>query len=166
MSAYPRTRRLLTLPFLALITLLVALALVVSSWAVAPDADAATKRKIHKATQIMKNQIGDPYAYGAEGPHRFDCSGLPYFAYRKVGIGLPRSSDAQYRHMRGIRKKNMKRGDFMFLHNGSGVYHMGVFMGWKDGRRVILHSPNSGSRVHRQKMWTSSWWAATLRPKH
>lgn len=166
MPAYIRAQRLLTLPAV-LLTVLLATALVATSWAVAPEAEADQRdRKIHKATRIMKNQIGDPYAYGAEGPHRFDCSGLPYFAYRKVGISLPRSSDAQYRRLRGIRKEKMKKGDLMALHSGSGVYHVGIFVGWKAGRRVILHSPNSGGKVHKQRMWTSKWWAATLRTKN
>jgi len=163
MSSHVRAPRLLVLPFLAC---LLAAALVVASWATAPEADAASKQKIHKATRVAKHQIGDPYSYGAAGPNAFDCSGLTYYAYKRVGISLPRSSDAQYRHARHIKKHNMKRGDFIFLHDDGGVYHLGIFVGWDSGRRVILHSPNSGERVHRDRMWTGSWWAGTLRSRH
>lgn len=165
MSAFTRAQRLLTLPLLAC---LLATALVVASWATAPAADAATQRekKISRATAIARNQVGDPYSYGADGPNAFDCSGLTTYAYRKVGIQLPRSSDGQYRHVRGIRKENIKKGDLMFLHGSGGVYHVGIFVGWNDGRRVILHSPNSGERVHAQRMWTTKWWAGTLRIKN
>lgn len=162
MSAYTRTQRLLVLP---LLVLLLAAALVAASVVTAGEAQAASQKQIRKATAVAKNQIGDPYSYGAEGPNAFDCSGLTYFAYKKVGISLPRSPDAQYRFVRGIRKENIRKGDLMFLHGSSGVYHVGIFVGWDSGRRVILHSPNSGSTVHRQRMWTGSWWAGTLRPK-
>lgn len=162
MSALFRVQRLLALP------ILLAAALVVTTWLVAPQADAASKRekKISVATKIAKKQKGDPYVYGAEGPNAFDCSGLTYYAYKKVGIHLARSSDAQYRQLRGIRKENIRKGDLMFFHSGGSVYHVGIFVDWDNGRRVILHAPNSGENVHRERVWTGSWWAATLRKKH
>ena len=162
MSALLRVQRLLVLP------ILLAAVLVVTTWINAPNADAQSKRlrKIHVATKIAGNQRGDPYVYGADGPNAFDCSGLTYFAYKKVGIYLPRSSDAQYRYVRHLPKSHMKRGDLMFFHSGGGVYHVGIFVGWRDGRRVILHAPYSGQRVHRERLWTTQWWAGTLRPRH
>ena len=165
MSAFIRAQRLLVLP---LLVAFLATALVATTWLTAPQADAATKRekKIHHAVKIARNQIGDPYSYGANGPGAFDCSGLTSFAYHKAGLYLPRTSDAQYRFLRGIKKKNMHKGDLMAFHGGGGVYHVGIFVGWRDGRRLVLHAPNSGSRVHVQKTWTGSWWAATARPKN
>jgi cell wall-associated NlpC family hydrolase len=132
----------------------------------APAADAATKRqrKIHSALQVAHNQKGDPYRYGANGPASFDCSGLVYFAFRRAGFRMPRTSGQQANRVRRIRKRNMRRGDLMFFHNGGRVYHVGIFTGW-DGhrRRRVLHSPRPGSRVHVQKVWTRQWYAGTLR---
>ena len=95
MPARLRALRLLALP------VLLATVLVATTWLVsAPAADASAARridKIHQATRIAANQKGDPYVYGAAGPNAFDCSGLTYYAYKKVGISLPRSSDAQIR---------------------------------------------------------------------
>jgi cell wall-associated NlpC family hydrolase len=163
MPAPLRALRLLALPVL-LATVLVATTWIVST----PAADAAARRsdKIQHATRIAANQKGDPYVYGAEGPNSFDCSGLTYYAYKKVGITLPRSSDDQYRRLRHIAKHRMKRGDLMFFHSGGSVYHVGIFVGWNDHRRVLLHAPNSGERVHRERVWTRSWYAGTLRPRH
>src|SRR5215210_3713376 len=106
MSALVRVQRLLVLP------VLLATALVVTTWINPPHADAMSRRveKVHAATRVAVHQKGDPYVYGAAGPNAFDCSGLTYFAYKKVGIRLPRSSDAQYRHVRHIKKHNMRRG--------------------------------------------------------
>jgi cell wall-associated NlpC family hydrolase len=171
-------QRLLVLP------ILLASALVAATWvATAPSADATSSspqarsasegsrsqaqirriKKIRAATRVASRQKGDPYVYGAAGPNSFDCSGLTYFAYGKVGINLPRSSDAQYRHLRHIKKKNLKRGDMIFFHSGGSVYHLGIFVGRKNGERMILHSPNSGSVVNRDPVWTGQWYAGTLR---
>lgn len=142
--------------FLSLITLL----------ATAGSADAAEsqrERKIERAVVVARHQIGDPYVYGAAGPNAFDCSGLMMFAFNKVGISLPRSSDAQASQVRRIHRQNMHKGDLMFFYDSGGVYHVGLFTGWDHGRRVILHSSYSGRPVQRDRVWTSSWFAGTLR---
>lgn len=133
--------------------------------ALAPDADAATrKHRIQHARKIAVNQIGDPYAYGAAGPNRFDCSGLIYYSTHRAGFrGVPRTSRAQAASMRRIKKKNMRRGDFMYFYNSGGVYHAAVFLGWHRGHRVMVHAARPGTRVHKARPWTDRWVARTLR---
>lgn len=121
------------------------------------------RHKIRRAVRIARNQIGDPYNYGSAGPGAFDCSGLTYFAYGRAGISLPRTSGSQASRLRRISKSRMKRGDLMFFYGGGGVYHVGIFLRRKDGRRMILHSSQSGRPVQRDPVWTSSWYAGTLR---
>ena len=123
-------------------------------------------RKIKKGLRVALRQKGDPYVYGAAGPNAFDCSGLLMYSFGKAGIRLPRTSSDQARFARRIPKSHLKRGDLMFFHSGGSVYHVGIFVDWDNGRRVILHAPNSGENVHRERVWTGSWWAATLRKKH
>jgi cell wall-associated NlpC family hydrolase len=55
---------------------------------------AATQAR--KAVQFALAQLGEPYLWGAEGPSRWDCSGLMWGAYRSVGVTLPRVSRDQY----------------------------------------------------------------------
>jgi cell wall-associated NlpC family hydrolase len=125
---------------------------------------AARTTKIRNALRVAKNQIGDPYKYGAAGPHRFDCSGLVYFSTHRAGFtGVPRTSSAQARHMRHIKRSAMRPGDFVFFRNSGGVYHAAIFVGRKDGRRRIVHAPGSGQRVKTSTIWTNSWFPATLR---
>lgn len=141
----------------------------VGGLAAAPPAEAMTrKQRIQHAFSIVIDQRGDRYQYGAAGPDRFDCSGLTYFSFRKAGFrNVPRTSSAQARHTRRIPKSQLRRGDFVFFHDGAArpanVYHLGVFAGWIKGRRVIVHAPSTGERVHRAKIWTRSWFAGTLR---
>lgn len=128
------------------------------------QADAASRKKIHRAVKVVKHQKGDPYRYGASGPRAFDCSGLVYYAYRKAGVRrIKRTSDAQARQARRIKRRHMRRGDLMFFHYRGNVYHVGVFVGWKNGRRHFIHSPRPGSRVKRAVPWTNSWYPGTLR---
>lgn len=120
--------------------------------------------RVAKAVGIAAAQKGDPYGYGASGPNRFDCSGLILYSFRKAGFkGVPRTSSGQAGWARHISRGKMKRGDLIFFTGGSGVYHVGVFAGWKHGRRLVLHSPYSGSRVRTEPVWTDSWFGGTLR---
>ncbi len=163
-----RRRSLVAAPVLLLTALLVTVLMTVTTSAPA-DAFTAQARshrhhKVIHGLQVAKNQVGDPYRYGADGPSAFDCSGLTEYAYKMAGLRLPRSSDAQYQHVRHIRKHNIRRGDLMFFFDGGGVYHVGLYLGRaRDGRALLLHAPYPGQRVHRERVWTSHWRAGTLR---
>lgn len=123
----------------------------------------ARSAKIVNASTVALRQVGDPYRYGSAGPNAFDCSGLMQFSFRQAGISIPRTSRAQAAGARKIAKKNLRRGDLMFFHNGGRVYHVAMFLGRKNGRVQMVHSPSSGKRVHRTTPWTSSWFAGTYR---
>lgn len=145
-----------------LAAMVTALTLAVSAAAPA-DAQTRRERKVHHGVQVALNQIGDPYSYAAAGPNRFDCSGLTMFSFGRAGLYLPRTSAAQYRYVRHIKKANIRRGDIMFFYNSSGVYHIGIFLGRHNGHAYLLHAPRPGSVVHRQRVWTSRWRAGSLR---
>jgi cell wall-associated NlpC family hydrolase len=137
--------------------------------ATAPSASAASRQhRIGHGFEITRNQEGDPYAYGADGPGRFDCSGLVSFSSHRAGFKhVPRTSEAQARHMNRIKKSQLRRGDFVFFYDGAArsgnVYHVGVFSGWHHGRRTVIHAPQEGEHVKREPVWTKSWFAGTLR---
>jgi cell wall-associated NlpC family hydrolase len=157
-------RSAILLPFL-----LVA-ALAVTLFAVTPSADAASRRqqKIYTGLDVARHQTGDPYIYGASGPNAFDCSGLIYYSYRKAGFkGIPRTSSAQAKHVKRIKRSNLRKGDFVYFYNGAArarnVYHVGIYAGRQAGSRTIIHAPYSNQRVKRERIWTNQWFAGTLR---
>ena len=136
----------------------------------APVVEARTKPvatvsdRVRTALRIAKNQAGDPYRYGAAGPHAFDCSGLLYFSTRRAGFSnMPRTSSAQARFTRKISRSAMRPGDFVFMYDGGGVYHASIFVGWHNGRRQILHAGRTGTNVKRDPIWTNRWFPGTLR---
>ncbi|WP_329341750.1 C40 family peptidase [Streptomyces sp. NBC_00663] len=119
---------------------------------VASDAEAATPAT--KALQVAASKKGSPYKWGATGPHRFDCSGLTLYSYKKAGKSLPRTAAQQYNKTRHISSGSRKAGDLVFFHSGSNVYHVGIYA----GKGKIWHSPKSGEVVKLEKIWSSSVW--------
>ena len=127
-------------------------------------AQAATEENVDQAVDVARDQNGDPYEYGADGPDSFDCSGLVQFSYEKAGINMPRTSDDQAARADRIPKSEMQPGDLMFFDDGGGVYHVGIYTGrTHSGEFRILHSGNEGQRVRAEAVWTNDWFAGTVR---
>ncbi|MFG2334476.1 C40 family peptidase [Streptomyces sp. NPDC048604] len=106
------------------------------------------------ALGVAASKKGAPYKYGAAGPHRFDCSGLTLYSYKRAGKTLPRTAQQQYNRTRHISASSRTRGDLVFFHSGGRVYHVGIYAG--NGR--IWHSPKTGSWVKLDRIWTSKVW--------
>ncbi|NGN95119.1 NlpC/P60 family protein [Nocardioides sp. KC13] len=107
-----------------------------------------------RALRRVKSQAGDPYSYGANGPHAYDCSGLTQWVYKKLGYHLPHSSSGQVSHTFKVKKP--RKGDLVFFYGSGGVYHVGIYAGKHDGRRWVWHSPRSGETVKKDPIWTDS----------
>jgi cell wall-associated NlpC family hydrolase len=103
--------------------------------------------------RVARNQFGDPYVYGADGPGAFDCSGLTKFTYgRATGINLYHQASAQSRYATRISRSEARKGDLVFFYNSSGVYHTSIYA----GRGRIIHASTPGTNVHRSRIWTNS----------
>jgi cell wall-associated NlpC family hydrolase len=125
---------------------------------------AASQPSIHDALEIARNQRGEEYQYGADGPNQFDCSGFVQYVYGKAGIQMPRTSDEQANRVRRIAKEDMRPGDLMFYYDDGGVYHVAVFGGFHgDGGRHIVHAANESADVTSGMNWTGKWFAGTMR---
>lgn len=156
MPAISRMRSILMLPFVILV---LAAGLVATDVSTASTASAGTRsQQVLNGLSIARHQQGDPYSYGSAGPTRFDCSGLIYFAMRRAGIPVPRSSDAQAAFARPIPRSALRPGDLMFFGG-----HIGIFVGRKNGHVLMLDAPSSGGRVGVRRPYTNAWSAFTLR---
>ena len=82
------------------------------------------------AADVAMDQLGDMYLWGAEGPDRFDCSGLMMYAYGKVGVSLPHSSRAQYGYGKSVSTSELQVGDLLFFgDSASSIHHVGMYIG-------------------------------------
>jgi cell wall-associated NlpC family hydrolase len=94
-----------------------------------------------RAAKIALRAVGVPYRWGGSSPTSgFDCSGLVYWAYGRLGIALPHSSYALYDLGRRVVRTRMKPGDLLFF---SGLGHVGLYI----GRGRMVHAPSTGRRV-------------------
>ena len=120
--------------------------------------------RVAHAMSVAVAQRGKPYVYGASGPGAFDCSGLTSYAFHRAGFrAMPRTAAAQAAFVRHIPRTRMHRGDLIFFNGGGRVYHVGLYAGTFHGRKMVLHAPHPGQRVHAQPLWTNGWFAGTLR---
>jgi murein DD-endopeptidase len=117
----------------------------------------APKRVVRKPTlgkraaTIALKAVGVPYRWGGSSPASgFDCSGLVYWAYGKLGVELPHSSYALYDLGRRVGRSRLKAGDLLFFY---GLGHVGMYIG--HGRMV--HAPSSGRLVEIVKLRGSNY---------
>lgn len=116
----------------------------------ATPAQAAVSHGV-RAVAVAASKRGAPYAYGAAGPKRFDCSGLTFYAFRKAGGRLPRTAEQQWRHTRHIPPGRRAPGDLVFFPRGATMEHVGIYAGGDK----IWHAPRPGGRVRLERIWTS-----------
>jgi cell wall-associated NlpC family hydrolase len=93
------------------------------------------------ALRAALTRQGAPYIWGATGPSTFDCSGLVQWAYRQIGVGMPRVAAAQQQVGLPIDPAQAQPGDLVFF--GDPAYHVGIYVG--GGR--FLEAPQSGDVV-------------------
>jgi cell wall-associated NlpC family hydrolase len=105
-----------------------------------------------RAAAIAVREVGVPYRWGGSSPAGFDCSGLVYWTYGRLGIELPHSSYALYDQGRRVAPSRMKPGDLLFF---SGLGHVGIYI----GRGRMVHAPHTGTRVQVVKLGRSSYGA-------
>lgn len=115
------------------------------------------------AVRYALAQLGDPYLWAAEGPDRFDCSGLMLASYQAAGYrGLPRVSRDQYfaTRSRTVSPNALLPGDLLFFASGSSwtsIHHVAMYIG--NGKMV--EAPRTGDVVKISVVRWSRLYAAT-----
>lgn len=85
------------------------------------------------------NFIGTPYVFGSNGPSAFDCSAFTKYVFSHFGIGLPRTSQAQYNAGTNISRNNLQPGDLVFFNTYTYLGHVGIYIGGGD----FIHASSS-----------------------
>ncbi|MFC7216749.1 NlpC/P60 family protein [Streptomyces polyrhachis] len=101
----------------------------------------ASSSRAAAALSFAKSKVGLPYVYGATGPGSFDCSGLTSAAYASAGVGIPRTSQAQYSGAgTHVSQSQLQPGDLVFYY--SDLHHVGMYAG--NGQIVHASNPTTG----------------------
>lgn len=104
-----------------------------------------------KLKALIPQEMGKPYQWGATGPDSYDCSGLVYTLYGKIGITLPRVSREQAKAGTYVSKDNLQYGDLVFFAaDGKTVNHVGIYV----GNGEFVHAPATGSVVKKSSLVT------------
>ncbi len=104
-----------------------------------------------------RKQLGKPYVWGATGPGSYDCSGLTLGAWKAAGVGLNRTSQAQFRNGKPVPRSQLQPGDLVFFYGG--LSHVALYV----GHGTIIHAPHPGSNVRYAKL-SSMPYAGARRP--
>lgn len=107
-----------------------------------------------EAASLAKKQLGKPYKWGAEGPDKFDCSGLVLYVYKNLGVNLPRVSGMQAYAGVHVDRKDLQPGDLVFFQlNGSRIDHVGIYVGYNK----FVHAPRKHLPVKTESLKNSYW---------
>ena len=90
----------------------------------AHPAEAMSHQARDRVVHVAASKAGTPYAYGADGPRAFDCSGYTKWVFSRMGRHLPRTASAQSGAVRHVSRCARHRGDLVFFRSGGHVYHV------------------------------------------
>lgn len=146
----------------ALAALALALAIALSACAptriepsVAPEVRLPVTGKAAPVVSIARQVAGVRYKWGGDSPDTgFDCSGLTWWTYKKVGVTLPRISTDQYAAGRPVKRADVRPGDLVFFRlPGAKGLHVGIAT--ENGG--FIHSPHEGGKVREERMDAPHW---------
>jgi cell wall-associated NlpC family hydrolase len=112
-----------------------------------------------EAARVAKRYVGVPYVWGGSSPSGFDCSGLVWYAFARVGIALPRRVAEQFQHGTPVPRSQLRPGDLVFFDR---LKHNGIYVG--DG--WFIHAAQTGDVVKVSRLdegWYRARWVGARR---
>jgi cell wall-associated NlpC family hydrolase len=104
--------------------------------------------------RLVRQAVGHPFRIGTEGPKFYDCSGLVWSVYKRIGlpgrIGGVRGTVTRYykwavAHGK-INRRNPQIGDIVIWGSHGKLHHSGIYIG--NGRAVSALNRKLGVRNH------------------
>lgn len=108
-------------------------------------ADASGPARV--AVALALAQRGKPYAWGATGPDRFDCSGLVQWAWAAAGLKLSRVTQQQLRDGYPSTTATVAVGDLVLVPGSDGTLASPGHVGMYIGAGLVVHAPRTGDVV-------------------
>lgn len=102
------------------------------------------------AISTAKQFLGRSYVWGGSNPSTgFDCSGLVQWSYQQAGVSLPRTASQQYLATQRISASEARVGDLVFFSYGSGIAHVGIYL----GNNTMIDAQNKGVVIESLDWW-------------
>jgi peptidoglycan DL-endopeptidase CwlO len=105
------------------------------------------------AIAFARDQLGEPYVWGAAGPDSWDCSGLTMGAWAAAGVHLSHYSVSQYYETTPISYSQIRPGDLIFWASDSydpnTIFHVALYI----GNGQMIQAPRTGRDVEIQDVW-------------
>jgi cell wall-associated NlpC family hydrolase len=105
------------------------------------------------AIAFARDQLGEPYVWGAAGPDSWDCSGLTMGAWAAAGVQLSHYSVSQYYETTPISYSQIRPGDLIFWASDSydpnTIFHVALYI----GNGQMIQAPRTGRDVEIQDVW-------------
>ncbi|MCT6823097.1 MAG: NlpC/P60 family protein [Apilactobacillus sp.] len=119
-----------TIKILISLTMTVAMAFVMLFPANETTASANSSKYV-SIYNVANSKLGTRYVYGSTGPSSFDCSGFVRYIFKHgANKNLARTAQAQYNTTKKISKKQLKKGDLVFIGASTkSIYHVGMYIG-------------------------------------
>jgi cell wall-associated NlpC family hydrolase len=100
----------------------------------AATSSGAPSKAAAQAIAYARQQLGRPYLWGGTGPYAFDCSGLVMETYAHAGVGIARTSQAQWATEPHV--PSPQPGDLVFYPGADGTWdspgHVALVVGHGD----------------------------------
>ncbi|MDD3655029.1 MAG: peptidoglycan-binding protein [Desulfotomaculaceae bacterium] len=99
-------------------------------------------RKGDAVVSLARKYLGTRYAWAGSSPGGFDCSGFTSYIYKQLGVGLPRTSTAQFQA--GVQVSKPSVGDLVFFTTYQrGASHVGIYI----GNNQFIHASSGAGKV-------------------
>ncbi len=107
-----------------------------------------------KAATLARSLLDKPYQWGAQGPEKFDCSGLVFYVYGSLDVPMPRVSNDQSKFGLLIKKSELQPGDLVFfITSGKDINHVGIYV----GNSRFIHAPRRYNPVRYDSLNNAYW---------
>jgi hypothetical protein len=107
---------------------------------------------------LIKSALGTPYLWGGTNPFAggADCSGLIYWAAGKLGLSVPRTSEAMWASLPHVPASQVQAGDLVFFPGSDGTSSAPGHVGIVTGPGEMIDDPYTGQVVRYDSYSTSA----------
>lgn len=113
--------------------------------------DVDTSKKRQALIDWAKTKIGIPYVWGGTTDRGYDCSGLLFVGFKKIGVSMPRISWSQAGRGQRVKIGDLQPGDLVawdHQQGDGGADHIALYI----GNGQILEAPRTGLNVRIRKL--------------